>query len=62
MKVPCYKCEDRELHCHSTCEKYLEYSKQKEEDREMRRKETESIISHRDHVIAAIKRLNRRRK
>ena len=25
IKTCCYKCEDRELGCHSSCEKYKEY-------------------------------------
>ena len=26
FKIPCYKCEDRHAECHSSCEKYREYS------------------------------------
>lgn len=25
--VPCYKCTDRDITCHSTCEKYKEFRK-----------------------------------
>lgn len=25
---PCYKCEDRHVGCHSTCEKYKEFCKE----------------------------------
>lgn len=28
MKSPCYKCTDRVLGCHSTCEKYAEFKEQ----------------------------------
>ena len=38
MKAPCYKCEDRNMTCHSTCNKYKAFRKGiddfKEEKRE----------------------------
>lgn len=30
-KAPCYQCPDRQLDCHSTCEKYLEYKRTMQE-------------------------------
>lgn len=39
MKAPCKNCADRKLHCHSTCEKYLEFANAKEEEREKQHKE-----------------------
>lgn len=32
---PCYKCADREIGCHSTCEKYIEYQADNELYKEM---------------------------
>lgn len=37
VKAPCKDCEDREPGCHSKCEKYIEYSKDREALREARR-------------------------
>ena len=28
MKAPCKDCPDRQVNCHSTCEKYIEYKKE----------------------------------
>lgn len=39
---PCMNCIDRELHCHSICAKYIEFSAQAEEIREIRHKEIEN--------------------
>ena len=33
---PCYKCEERQLGCHSSCEKYLEYTGIVAQNREAR--------------------------
>ena len=32
--APCLNCEDRHEMCHSSCNKYLEFKKQKEIERE----------------------------
>lgn len=60
MKAPCYKCPDRVMHCHSTCEKYIEYSKFKETERAIRYQETEIKMSHAYNTHAAVKKINRR--
>ena len=28
MKNPCYKCENRRIGCHSTCEQYISWSQE----------------------------------
>lgn len=28
VKVPCHKCEDRIVGCHSVCERYISYKKE----------------------------------
>lgn len=33
---PCYKCEERQLGCHSSCEKYKQYAGIVEEERQAR--------------------------
>jgi len=34
MKAPCKGCGERQLHCHSKCEKYLEYRRALDDARE----------------------------
>ena len=34
-KVPCYKCEDRIVGCHSTCERYIAYRKETDEQNKL---------------------------
>ena len=34
ISAPCLNCEDRHQTCHSSCNKYLEFKKQKEIERE----------------------------
>ena len=36
MNAPCFKCENRTISCHSTCEKYLEYQKERQAENEAR--------------------------
>lgn len=39
MKVPCYKCKDRKVGCHSTCQRYIEFRKALDAANEKIRKE-----------------------
>lgn len=41
MLAPCYKCEDRSVRCHSTCEKYKAFAQEREKIREQKAKERE---------------------
>ena len=34
---PCYKCEDREVGCHSNCEKYKEFAKKRKSIGDLKR-------------------------
>lgn len=51
IKVPCYKCDLRKLHCHSTCEQYKEYVKaiklQKEQEKKEKFADIYRIETHR---------------
>lgn len=38
MNVPCYGCDEREVGCHSECEKYKEYIAENEKRKEEHRK------------------------
>ena len=56
MKCPCYKCEERNAHCHSTCERYKEYRAELD-----RRRTTLADAEVRDFILDSIER-NRRLK
>lgn len=45
--TPCYKCEDRVLGCHSTCEAYIQFDKRNQERRE---KHLEEFLMSQDFV------------
>lgn len=34
MMNPCYKCEERHMHCHAECEKYQQFAEENEKLRE----------------------------
>ena len=36
----CYKCEDRHVGCHSTCEKYIEQKAMSDAERDKRNRDT----------------------
>ena len=40
--APCYQCPDRKMHCHATCEKYLEYRRKK--DIEIMQRQEQSLM------------------
>lgn len=42
MKVPCYGCEERQVGCHSKCEKYIAYRKALDAKNEMIRREKDA--------------------
>ena len=47
MKIaPCKDCKDRAIGCHGTCEKYSEYRKQREKERELRYKKQQTYYVH----------------
>ncbi|MBO5969291.1 MAG: hypothetical protein J6S14_12425 [Clostridia bacterium] len=49
MQSPCKDCPDRKLGCHSICEKYIEYTKFREE---LRRKRQEAYRQDHDYYAA----------
>ena len=57
MKVPCKNCEDRELGCHSECEKYLEFQEQR---RSVNKKRQHDAVMH-DVKFNAVCRMRRLR-
>lgn len=41
LKPPCKDCTERHLHCHSECEAYIAFNKEREQIREERKKVVE---------------------
>ena len=39
MRPPCYNCQEREVGCHSRCDKYKEWTAQLEKSKESKRQE-----------------------
>lgn len=44
MTSPCYQCNKRSVQCHSRCEKYLAYSKERERLRLLHHKYVETFV------------------
>ena len=42
IQAPCKGCADRQLHCHSSCEKYIAFEKESKDLRQKRLKAMES--------------------
>lgn len=40
MNAPCKDCKDRQLNCHCTCNKYLEFKAQKQIENAARKKDS----------------------
>ena len=36
MRSPCYQCLNRQMYCHTTCEKYKEYRKEMDKQIQIR--------------------------
>ena len=58
MNAPCKDCPDRNYMCHSTCEKYIEYQKHREE---VRKKKQEFYRQDYDYVSSRKTGLRRRK-
>lgn len=63
-KSPCYKCEERNADCHSTCEKYLEYHAKNKERLELKKKQFAQEHDEREFKILQYQKFqkNKRRK
>ena len=63
MNAPCKNCPDRRPHCHSCCDKYIEYVKFREDVRKRKRLEYDADAIAIETVLRIRKfRFNRRRK
>lgn len=62
-KAPCKDCPDRHQGCHSECEKYLEFRKERDELNELRHQENEKYYGKfAKHNCALAKRHKENRK
>lgn len=61
VKSPCYKCEDREVGCHSKCERYIDFSTKHQEENEAIRRAKEEDWRIRDYESRAKRRIAKRR-
>ena len=55
-ECPCWHCEDRSTICHTTCEKYIEYKKTLDRNREKinaEKEEQEFMLSVKQRIIQA---------
>lgn len=64
MKIiaPCKGCEDKELYCHSTCERYLDFVKKKDEEKAMISAAKQQDNIHREFLIGQFERERKRAK
>jgi len=49
MKSPCMNCEERTFYCHSVCEEYLAYRKERDRINERRRAENNKRYQYINH-------------
>lgn len=59
IQSPCLGCEDRELHCHSACEKYIEYAAKVEHARKERQKAQDVTIARIQNIDRVYRKLRR---
>lgn len=62
IQTPCKNCIDRELNCHSKCQKYLEYKKDLETQKEIEKKNRHLDGALLDFKITRIQAMKRSRK
>ena len=61
IESPCLGCEDRELGCHSSCEKYIEYQRVREEQKKIIRDQKLSEAQFISYKRDCVKRMNTRK-
>ncbi|MBO5389409.1 MAG: hypothetical protein J6A59_15000 [Lachnospiraceae bacterium] len=60
--APCKDCGDREVGCHSTCKKYIDFKKENEKQKELINKEKQKVQNHMGFVIQQIRSTKRAHK
>lgn len=62
MNAPCKDCPNRQIGCHSKCEKYQEYARFCEEQRQNRLKDNAELGTKLDHIRKAYRRTTQYKK
>ena len=57
MSAPCKNCPDREIGCHSKCNKYLEFRKKRDEELDRKRREDDVAYA----IAAGMYRMSKKR-
>ena len=58
----CKDCQDRQIGCHATCQRYIEQSRQRQERKEAIRKQKDLENAQKDRAVEGHLRMQRRRK
>lgn len=61
-KAPCKDCPDRQVGCHSTCEKYLTFRKERNELNESIYKQREKEYAEYQRYVQSLKRKDKQNK
>lgn len=61
MKAPCYKCTDRHTTCHVSCEKYIKFKKEHDEEKKAMRKKQQEELRMAEYIYDRSLRLNKHR-
>ena len=61
-KAPCKDCPDRQVGCHSTCEKYLTFRKKRNELNESIYKQREKEYAEYQRYVQSLKRKDKQNK
>lgn len=56
MQAPCKGCKEREVGCHGSCDRYLEFAAEREAIRDKQAREAQEINS----VVETVRRLKKR--
>lgn len=61
-KTPCFGCDERQVGCHSTCEKYIQYSQHRcEQIAKAKEAYMNELIIEDMHIKGALKTLHRKK-
>ena len=61
MITVCFKCTDRHIGCHATCERYIEESELNRKKREENQKQKDAYSAQLGRKISSVLRMQRRR-
>lgn len=61
IKSVCYKCQDREIGCHATCERYITQAEQHQKELDEMRRQREAYNAQMDRMIDGSMRMIKRR-